>query len=152
MFPSVRFTAASNTRFRGIRELVSFAWLQAWQAIYNGTTKCRRVREKGGPKLSVLFLDRSPGPWYRWALEWCQDSDLKNSSGFPGPGCAPLHEMWHEPVREKIRNKQSQLPCPGSTAGNCQRTRTSSLATRDLLNLALQWGKARTPGEHLMEK
>lgn len=74
------------------------AWLQAWQAIYNSRAKCRRVKEKGSENLSVLFLDRSPGPWYRWALEWRQDSDLKNSSGFCGPGSAPSQEMRHEPA------------------------------------------------------
>lgn len=40
--------------------------------------------------LSVLFLARSHGPWYRWALEWRQDSDLENSSGFCGTGSAPF--------------------------------------------------------------
>lgn len=54
-------------------------------------------REKQPKNLSVLFLDRSPGPWYRWALEWRQDSDLENSSGFCGPRSAPLQETWHEP-------------------------------------------------------
>lgn len=47
-------------------------------------------QRKAAENLSVLFLDRSPGPWYRWALEWRQDSDLKNSWGFCGPGSAPF--------------------------------------------------------------
>lgn len=62
-------------------------------------------REKQPKNLSVLFLDRSPGPWYRWALEWRQDSDLENSSGFRGPRSAPLQETWHEPVGTKIRKE-----------------------------------------------
>lgn len=98
--------------------------------------------------LSVLFLDRSPGPWYRWALEWRQDSDLKNSSGFCGPGSAPLQEMWHEPVRTKIREKQSWLLWWSSTAANCQWTQTSLLATFDLLKLMLHLSS----GKHLFGK
>lgn len=43
---------------------------------------------KAAENLSVLFLDRNPGPWYHAALDWCQDGDLKNSSGFCGPGSA----------------------------------------------------------------
>lgn len=49
----------------------------------------QRQRE-AAENLSLLFLDRHPGPGHRWALEWCQDSDLKNSYGFCGPTTAPF--------------------------------------------------------------
>lgn len=102
-------------------------------------------RERQPKNLSVLFLDRSFGPWYRCALEWSQDSDLKNSSGFCGPGSALLQEVWHEPVRTKIREKQSWLAWWSCTAGNCQWTQISSLATHDLLKLVLLLGKGWAP-------
>lgn len=106
-------------------------------------------REKQPKNLSVLFLDRSPGPWYRWALEWRQDSDLENSSGLCGPRSAPLQETWHEPVGTKIRKKQSWLLWSSSTVGSCQ-------WTHDLLNFTLLlekgWALANTYlGNELVE-
>lgn len=106
-------------------------------------------REKQPKNLSVLFLDRSPGPWYRWALEWRQDSDLENSSGLCGPRSAPLQETWHEPVGTKIRKKQSWLLWSSSTVGSCQ-------WTNDLLNFMLLlekgWALANTYlGNELVE-
>lgn len=88
---------------------------------------------KAAENLSVLFLDRSSGLWYRWVLEWCQDSDLKNSSGFRGPEVPLYRKRDASRCRQRSGRSSRCLLWTSSTAGSWQWTQTSSLATHDLL-------------------
>lgn len=77
-----RLRAALNT---GFWKLVSLHNYKPARQFTIAAQNATGLEWKAAQNLSVLFLDRSPGPWYRRALEPRQDRDLKNSSGFCGP-------------------------------------------------------------------
>ena len=119
------------------------AWLQAWQTVYNSRAICRRVTERGSRKTSVCYFSigalapDTAEPWSDARTVIWRIPLVSVALDVP-----PLQEMWHEPARTKIREKQSWLLWRSSTAGNCQRTQTSSLATRDLSKAhAAFWGR-----------